>query len=135
MSQLQWKDEYSVRVSEIDHQHKKLIKLLNSLNDAMKEGRGKQVLDSVLAELFSYSEEHFQTEEKIFQQHQYPDTAPHIAQHDEFRKKVADLKMKFQAGNLMVTVDLLNFLNSWVEHHILEIDMKYSDFFVSKGLS
>lgn len=135
MSNYQWKAEYSVKVAGIDSQHKKLIQLLDSLNTAMTEGRGKQVLDQVLSELFTYAENHFQTEEQYFEKYAYPDAAQHVMQHNDFRKKVSELKTKFDSGNLLVTVELLNYLYDWVGQHILKTDMKYSDFLNSKGVS
>jgi hypothetical protein len=39
-----WRAEYSVGFAEIDSQHKLLVKLINNLQEAMYEGRGKDAL-------------------------------------------------------------------------------------------
>ncbi len=36
MAFIEWSEALSVKVSEIDRQHKMLIKMINDLNDAMK---------------------------------------------------------------------------------------------------
>ena len=60
-----WEDKYKVGVKEFDEQHKKLIELINKLYDAMKQGHGKDVLKSIVNDLFEYTKYHFETEEKI----------------------------------------------------------------------
>ena len=41
MSLIQWSDEYSVMVREMDDQHKTLVGMINDLHEAMKSGKGK----------------------------------------------------------------------------------------------
>jgi hemerythrin len=42
---------------------------------------------------------------------------------------------EFNKGSVMLTIDVLDFLSDWLQHHILGEDMEYSDFFVENGLS
>ncbi len=135
MNFFEWKPSYSVNVDDLDSQHKKLITLVNSLNEAMTQGKGKDVLNRVLNDLAIYAEVHFNNEEKLFAKYQYPDAKAHIQVHNDFRSKVLEIKKKADSGNLLVTVELLTFLQKWIEDHILKIDKKYSEFFNSKGLS
>jgi len=55
MALITWNAALSVGVKEIDDQHKKLIDLVNQLNDAMHAGKGRDVLGAVLAELVKYT--------------------------------------------------------------------------------
>ena len=41
MAIIQWNDSLSVNVVEIDKQHQKLVAMINDLNDAMRQGKGK----------------------------------------------------------------------------------------------
>ena len=54
MSLIRWNDNFSVNVTMIDHDHKKLVAMINELTDAMKAGRGKDVLGKILYELIQY---------------------------------------------------------------------------------
>lgn len=76
----------------------------------MKRGEGKQVLESTLQELASYTVYHFQTEEKFMQKFNYPGHLAHKMKHDAFIKKVSDFQKDFQAGRLGISLDLMNFL-------------------------
>ncbi|MFA4860696.1 MAG: bacteriohemerythrin [Methanoregula sp.] len=129
-----WNDELSVKVKEIDDQHKKLIGLINCLHDAMKGGQGKQVMESTLQELASYTVYHFQAEEKYMQKFSYPGYHAHKLKHDAFVKKVSDFQKDFEAGRLGLSLELMNFLKEWVTTHIMDTDRQYSATFVKAGL-
>lgn len=131
---IRWKDEYSVQVDEIDEQHKKLFSLINRLADAMKVGKGRDVLDAVLTELMAYTEYHFNTEEQLFQQHSYPDYEEHKQMHDDLVNKARELKAVFDRGNTKISVDVMLLLSNWLNNHILEVDRRYSPYLKSKGV-
>jgi hypothetical protein len=59
MALLEWEQGFSVNVAEIDRQHQKLIGMINALNDAMKEGKGKEVLAQIHGELSVYAGDHW----------------------------------------------------------------------------
>ena len=63
MALIAWNDSYSVKVKQMDEQHKKLVEMINQLHDAMKVGQGKQVVGDVLNALVSYTKTHFASEE------------------------------------------------------------------------
>ncbi|MEW6536203.1 MAG: bacteriohemerythrin [Candidatus Auribacterota bacterium] len=135
MALITWSDELSVKIKEIDNQHKKLIDLINSLNDAMKVGKGKEVMDKILKELTSYTVTHFSNEEKYFDKYGYPDTKAHKETHTAFVNKMTEFKDKFEQGKLSLSIEVMNFLSDWLKKHIMGTDQKYSSFFNGKGLN
>ena len=134
MPLMSWKDDYSVKIAIIDQQHKKLIDLLNRMHDSMKGGRGKEAVGSILTELVDYAGSHFKTEEGLMQTHGYPALEIHRLEHVTLTKKVLAFKADFDAGITSGTIDVLNFLKGWLDHHILGTDKHYSQFFVGKGV-
>jgi hemerythrin len=131
---IRWKDEYSVQVEEIDEQHKKLFSLINRLADAMKIGKGRDVLDAVLTELVAYTEYHFNTEERLFEEHGYPEHEDHKQMHDDLVNKVQELKAAFDSGNTKISVDVMLLLSNWLNNHILEVDKRYGPYLNDKGV-
>ncbi|MBI4849351.1 MAG: bacteriohemerythrin [Nitrospirae bacterium] len=129
-----WNEEYSVNIKEIDAQHKKLIELINNLFDKMRIGRGKDVIGIILNELVNYTVYHFITEEKLLQEHRYPEYMQHKKLHSDLTKQVKELKDKFDHGDIIVTARTMNFLNRWLIDHIMGEDKKYSPFLNSKGV-
>jgi hemerythrin len=134
MAFIQWDSSFTVNVAEIDMQHQKLVTMINDLNDAMKQGKGKDALSRIIEELFNYAGSHFATEEKYFDKFGYPAAASHKLEHKNFVKKVSEFKNSFDRGQLTLTIEVMNFLKDWLRSHIKGVDKKYVPFFNEKGL-
>ncbi len=135
MALIDWSDEMSVGVKEIDAQHQKLVKLINELNEAMSEGKSKQVLGDILDELIEYTDTHFSTEENYMSEFDFDGLEEHKRAHAGFVKKVTDFQSKFEEGKLLLSVKVMNFLKDWLTDHIAGMDQKYSECFLEHGLS
>lgn len=129
-----WDSTWSVNVKEIDGQHQRLIALINDLHDAMKAGKGRDVLGGVLTELANYTVYHFGTEEKLLQANGYPGYGAHKKEHETFTKEVLDLKSRCDRGDLILTINVMAFLKDWLTGHILKTDKRYSAFLNGKGV-
>jgi len=129
-----WTESMSVGVTEFDNHHKKLIELLNTLFDAMKEGKSKEVIGNVLDELVKYTEYHFQAEESKMKEFGYPGLAGQQAEHMKFVEQITAYDRKYKSGDLLLSVDMLQFMKDWLSNHILKTDMAYKPFFANKGI-
>jgi hemerythrin len=134
MPLIQWSDSLKVKVAEIDQQHQKLVGMINDLNEAMRQGKGKVVLGKILSGMVTYAASHFRTEEKYFDQFGYPEADSHKKEHGAFTKKVLEFKDGFEKGKLGLSMEVMDFLSDWLQNHIKGVDMKYGPFFNSKGL-
>jgi hemerythrin len=134
MGFIKWNSRYAVHIEEVDRQHQKLIELINTLYDAMSVGKGKDVLGQVLSELVEYTTYHFDTEDRLFREYGYPDHEQHKKEHEVLTAKTKTLKQAFDTGNKKLSIDVMLFLSSWLNDHILEEDKKYAPFLISKGV-
>jgi hemerythrin len=134
MAFVAWNDSFNVNVSDIDMQHRKLIGMINDLNDAMRHGKGKDILGRIIDGLVNYAGVHFRTEEAYFDRFGYPESRSHKIEHSSFTKEVADFKSKFDAGKLALSVEVMNFLGNWLQNHIKGVDKKYGPFLNEHGL-
>ena len=134
MALIQWSNGLKLNIAEIDLQHHKLVTMINDLNDAMRLGRGKDVLGKILGGLIDYAGTHFNTEERYFDQFAYFGMREHKNEHAAFVRKICEFRDGFEKGKLGVSSQVLNFLSDWLKHHILGSDRKYVPFFVEKGL-
>lgn len=134
MALIEWSNDLSVNVAEIDKQHQKLVMMLNDLHDAMKQGKGHEIIGKIITELINYSVVHFATEEKYFVQFNYPDTDSHKKEHADFVQQVSIFNDGFKKGKLMLTIDVVKFLREWLRKHIMGTDKKYTQFFNDNGL-
>ena len=135
MALLTWNDSYSVKVKQFDDQHKKLVDMINKLHDAMKVGKGTESSKEILGSLVSYTQTHFNDEEKLMKQHGYPYYEQHKKEHNQLVMKVADVKKLIDEGKMLISQELMQFLKDWLVKHIQGEDQKYGPFLNSKGVS
>lgn len=75
----------------IDSQHKELIQKINDLLDSCEKSSDKVVAIKTLDFLSDYTEYHFNAEEQLQKDVEYPGYDKHKAQHEEFKKTVEEL--------------------------------------------
>lgn len=134
MALITWSDKYSVGISSIDLQHKKLAELVNQLHAALAAGKAKEIQSKILSELIVYTKTHFTFEEKLLQAEKFPGYLPHKLEHDTLTNKVMLFQKDLNAGKASVTIDLMEFLKDWLLNHIVGTDKKYSQHLKSKGV-
>jgi hemerythrin len=85
--QLQWDEGMSVGIPEIDEDHKQFLLLINELNRSITEGRKQAEIKQRLKFIVDDAARHFQREEKLFHEMQFPDAAGHALVHEESRTR------------------------------------------------
>jgi len=134
MSLITWSAQLSVGIDSIDEQHKKLINMINALNDAIADGSAKTIMQNIFDGLTVYTEKHFGYEEQLFAQYGYVESAAHKAEHAALLKQVNELKIKMEGGDFMIGIEVMAFLKEWLTNHIMRTDMAYTEFLISKGV-
>lgn len=134
MSIITWSDEYSVEIQEIDEQHKKLVNIINRLYDALAAKKDREKVEAVLVELIEYTKVHFAVEETLMRIFHYEEYDAHKEIHDRIVAKVLDFKMKYDAGDEKVGMELLMFLKEWLFDHINKVDKRYTKDFQKAGV-
>ena len=123
MRQIEWDDDFSTGVEEIDRQHKDFVKLINRLNIVQEHGNKKAIAVRLLNELGKYVEYHFASEENIMFLTQYPalerQQQAHAALLDEYTNRV-----KTFLNDKGTIEDVISFLAGWFAKHTVEEDRK-----------
>jgi methyl-accepting chemotaxis protein len=123
-----WDDSIATGIELIDDQHKELIALINRLNGAMQQGKGKAVLGDILDEVGRYATFHFGQEEALFDKYGYPEVEDHKAVHRDLLGQAGDFIERFQSGQIGMSHDLFFFLKDWLVNHIKGVDTRYVPF-------
>lgn len=133
MSLFHWSEKFVLGVQEIDQQHKKIVDLINALNDLRNKDAHNENLHEIINELISYTKTHLLYEENLLKQHEYPDFSSHKSEHDQLVRQSMDFQKKFIEGNTSLATDIAILLNDWLAEHILVVDKKYVPFLKNKG--
>jgi hemerythrin-like metal-binding protein len=75
MRLLDWKDEYSVGIEAVDHEHKELIALINRLYDELETPNAKLTVPAFFGDLLKAIGSHFALEEKFMREQGYRNCA------------------------------------------------------------
>jgi hemerythrin len=135
MDIINWKDEFSVGVNEMDDQHKKLIAMINKLISEQKSLTDPRTIADLLTKMTDYAQVHFRAEEYLMAEYGYDHKTIQEAQHQDFIDKTIAFYSASDIGPNILSTALLDYLATWMIEHILKEDMKYKEFFISKGLS
>jgi len=131
MPLIPWETKFELGISEIDEQHKKMLSIINKLDD-MFEGikNDSQVeVDKVIKEMAEYAIYHFATEEKYFNLFDYEKKAEHIKIHDQYRTKIEEWQEKYnESRDNKIFFEISNFLHDWWIWHINNTDRDYVPF-------
>jgi hemerythrin len=132
---VEWTNELSVGIEEIDEQHKILVVLINRLFDeTVVHQANPSVIQEILHELVEYTVIHFAVEESLFRIFHYPATELHTQHHDELKAQVLEIQQKVKQGEVTINTELLIFLRRWLTNHILQEDKLYSPFLLNQGV-
>ena len=88
---IEWKDEYSVGVPAIDHEHRELIELINWLNEIAHRGANYDKVRSALGEIYTQISAHFALEEKIMRDARYEHYGSHKDDHENLLDALRDI--------------------------------------------
>lgn len=133
MRYLAWEEKYSVGVALIDDQHKVFIGIINELYTAIVEKETQVSLDALFGRLIEYTQFHFATEEKYFDEFHYAGAEEHRAAH----KAMCDQVVAFQnkKGDILANpFELMDFLEDWLINHIMGMDKLFGPCFNEHGL-
>jgi hemerythrin len=120
-----WNEKFNTGVETIDSQHKKLVSIINALNNAVHESHAGPAIGGIISELEDYTRYHFSEEERILDSYESEDLEPQRRQHEFFTGEIARMKKTFQEGKFGgSSQSLLSFLRDWLVNHILDQDKK-----------
>ncbi len=96
MPLVQWENNLTVYIDELDNQHKTWLDIINELHDAMIKGKSNNVLSTTLNRLKDYTTTHFNTEEKYLEKYNYPEIETHKTLHKNFMTKINQIVQKYE---------------------------------------
>jgi hemerythrin-like metal-binding protein len=130
-----WTDEMSVNVREIDEQHRSLVQMVNSLHRSLVESHGRDAQRKAIDGMVEYAATHFKLEETYMRKFRYDKMAAHVREHEAFTAKAHDLRERSKNEKFILTLEILDYLKTWLQRHILGVDRQYMECFAKNGLT
>jgi methyl-accepting chemotaxis protein len=118
--------KFSVKINEIDHEHKGIFDYMNKIHSAIKNSRPSAELMKLLKDLYTWTDNHFAHEEKLMMSINYIDFDIHVKSHKDLLGNVRAIIEKIESGEEVNLIKVLIFLKEWLIKHILGMDQKYS---------
>lgn len=125
---IQWKDEFSVNVEEIDKQHMQLFDILDRLGKAIRLGRDKRELALLLGDFIFYTDRHFFSEETYMRRINFPEIDEHCERHEKVKERVKEIREEYNKGNYVITLELYDLISTWIMTHVIVEDQKYAEY-------
>jgi hemerythrin len=125
----------SVGVEAVDNDHKHLVNLLNQLHFLVLAGADRPSVGEVLHELVRYTEYHFDREETLMRNADYPGLEEHHGFHQDLARRLLEYKKTFEdRPDSFDARAFYDFLSDWLVVHVMDKDMKYKPY-VTKDAS
>ncbi len=124
-----WRDEMSVGDELIDSDHRYLICMINTVELAMVSKKPNNILMVALDQLSYYTQMHFNREEVLQEQTNYPQYSNHKKSHKDLvtqlngiKNKISELSVNSDHYNDKVS-NLVVFLRNWLLDHVIKEDL------------
>lgn len=132
---VEWSNQLSMGIEEIDAQHQVLVDLLNQVHETIQQHHSMVVTRNIITKLEEYTRIHFAVEESLMRILHYPQYEQHKEEHETLIGQLGELRAKLEVGKATVNFELANFLKGWLTNHIMEVDKAYTSYFLEKGIN
>ena len=124
MALIEWSDDFSVGVADIDHEHKSLIDLINQLYANVERGASADEIVEFFGEIYANISAHFALEEKIMRESRYQEYAAHKNEHEQLLDEIRDLMDEYEQRSAIDEKELSARLQSWFGEHFKTMDSR-----------
>ena len=124
MTLIEWKEEFSLGIPEIDHEHREMIDLINLTYSVAREGGGQERILDFLGEIYARISAHFALEEKIMREKNYDEYADHKAEHERLLDEILDITDECESGGDLDEKRFSASLHDWFALHFRTRDAR-----------
>jgi hemerythrin-like metal-binding protein len=91
MPLIEWRKEFETGISDVDHEHRELVDLINRLHEHVAAGADPDRVSDFLGEVFARIGAHFALEESIMRKYGYDEYEAHKAEHERLLDEIRDI--------------------------------------------
>ena len=125
MAVLEWRPEFETGIADVDHEHRELIDLINSLHDELGKDAPDETVGAFLGEIFARISAHFALEESIMRKHNYDQYIDHKTDHEKLLDDIRDIMDDFESGEFVAYDEALaEVVHDWFVDHFKTKDAR-----------
>ena len=122
---VKWSMDLLIGIKEIDDSHRQLVELLNEAYAEFIVGINVEQI--FIDELFQCMANCFDREESWMIKTSYNNFSAHKSEHELFTLRFLEIYKNY-SQDANTSIEVLMFLNNWINHHIRETDSKFGEF-------
>lgn len=124
MGLLHWEKRYSVGIEAVDHEHRELVDLINTLYDKARTQGSKVAVLGFFGDLFKSISAHFALEERFMREKGYDQLTPHKNDHERLLDEVRDIMEDYEVTDVLDETLLAQRLDAWFSRHFESHDAR-----------
>lgn len=121
MALIDWRKEFETGIADVDHEHRELIRLINTLHDQLEADAEKAQVQAFLGEVFAKISAHFALEETIMRKQGYDEYLEHKAEHEEL---IDQLRNIMDESEIDYSKALSGVIRDWFVNHFKSKDAR-----------
>lgn len=125
---IEWKDEFSVGIPGVDHEHQELVAIINELYAHLSDNGEKDQVMDFLGEIYAKISAHFALEEKEMRERSYDHYDEHKDDHERLLDELRDMMDDFEDSERFSEEQLSEALNRWFVDHFKTQDSRLHRF-------
>lgn len=114
MAYLDWNPAFETGVPGIDYEHRRLVDMLNAINEMISHQAGPREVADVLADFHALASAHFALEEKIMRDQKFAGLQERQQNHYRLLDEVRDIMDDYEDGSLRAGNSLPETLKQWL---------------------
>jgi len=124
MTLLEWREDFSVGVPAVDHEHRELIDLINRLHDQLVRPVSESSIDEFLGEIYARIAAHLALEERIMHARHYDRYREHKEDHERLLDDLRDIMDRHEDSYDYDDTELAGTLEHWFGDHFRTHDAR-----------
>lgn len=131
---LEWTQDLSVGVEEIDDQHRELFRRAAKLIEGLRRGEAEEI-GGLVGYLHEYAISHFGAEEALMREARYRGYAAHKAEHDGFISELIAFaeELEEKGAGAFLGLKLNRWLVEWLKDHVSGTDAELGKFLARRS--
>ena len=124
MSLIEWRDEFSLGIASVDHEHRELIDLINETYANLSKQVPTMPVVDFLGEIHTKISAHFALEERIMREKNYDQYQEHKDDHEHLLDGIRDIMDDFESQQEFDQEAFAQRLAEWFTEHFRTKDAR-----------